>query len=109
MNLAAFQLRGVPGRSDNSSVCCAKLIDDAGDQRHFGSNDGQVGVDRICRSQVVCRRQKLTELGDPGVARRAKYLVIFLRQAPRNGMFAAAASDDEYLHGELPVYRGKLE
>jgi hypothetical protein len=26
-------------------------------------------------------------------------LVTFLRHAPRNGMFAAAASDDEYLHG----------
>ncbi len=44
-NFAAFEARGVAVGSDDQFAFSAELIDDAVDQRSFGSDDGQIGAD----------------------------------------------------------------
>jgi len=119
MDLAAFELRGVLRGTDDFSLSSAELVDHARDQRNLRTDDGEIGIDGIGRSQVIRGRQKLAELGDPGIARRAGDLVTLLCQAPGDGVFAAAAANDENFHEtriftrrtmpEMPVYRGTLE
>ncbi len=42
MDFASLEGRVFSGRTDDRQASRAKLIDDAGDQRHFGSDDGQI-------------------------------------------------------------------
>ena len=115
VDLAPFQLRRILRGTDDLALGRTELVDDAGDQGNFRSDDGEIGIDRVRRSQVVRGRQKLAEFRDPRIARCAVDLMTFLRQTPGDRVLAAAAADDKNFHetriftGELPVYRGKLE
>ena len=69
VDLAAFELRGILRGPDDLALGRAELVDHAGDQRNFGTDDGEIGIDGVRRGQVIRGRQKLTELGDSGIAR----------------------------------------
>ena len=45
----------------------------------------------------------VADLGDAGIAGRAEDLMTFEREAPGEGVLAAAAADDENLHDEQSV------
>ena len=100
VDLAPFQLRRIARRPHDFPLGGAELVDHAGHQGNFRSDDSEVGIDGVRRSQVVRGRQKLAEFRDPGIARRAVDLMTFLRQAPGDGVLAAAAADNENLHRE---------
>ena len=98
MNLAAFELRGILRGTDDLSLGGAELVDYAGDQRNFRTDDGEIGIDGVRRGQVIRGRQKLTEFRDPRIARRAVDLMTFLRQTPCDRVLAAAAANDKNFH-----------
>ena len=85
--------------TDDFSFGGAELVDYAGDQWNLRTDDGEIGIDGVGRSQIIRGGQKLPELCNSRIARRAEYLMTFLRQAPRDCVFAAAAADNEDLHG----------
>ena len=99
VDLAAFKLRRILRRPDDLALGGAELVDHAGDQRNFRTDDGEIGIDGVRRGEVVRGRQKLAEFRDPGIARCAVDLMTFLRQAPGDRVLAAAAADNENLHG----------
>ena len=73
MNLAAFELRGLSAWDRRSAARGAELIDHAGDQRAFGPDDGEVGVDRFRDCEIVGRRRSIVATcampGLPGAAK----------------------------------------
>jgi len=99
MDLAAFELRCILGRPDDLAIDGAELVDDASHQRNLRTDNGETGIDRVRRSQIIRGCEKLTEFRDARIARCAVDLMTFLRQAPSNCVLTAAAADDENLHG----------
>ena len=103
VDLAALQLRGGPGGPDDSAACLAEGIDDTGDERRFRADDGEVDVERFGQRQQGGRIRGTGEafrnLGDAGIAGGSIHLFYGRAPAepPRDGVFAAAPSDDQGL------------
>ncbi len=107
--LGAFQLRGGLGGAEDAQAAGAEDIDDAGRQRRFRADHGQVDVfllGEIGQGVDVGERQvfQLRLARRAGIAGRDQHLLQARRlgQAPGEGVFAAAGADDENLHGVHP-------
>lgn len=98
MDLAGFELRGFPCRSDNRKPPRAELIDDSRYKRRFGTHNGHFHAGCFRYRQVIGRRDRGSDFGDPRISRRAPNLMAGLRQPPRQRMLAPAASNDEDFH-----------
>ncbi len=106
--LGAFEARRRPRGTEAGAAGRGEAIDDAGDQRDFGADDGQGDV--FARGKFeqgvdgVGRDVDIAHLGlerRAGVARRDEDLVHArrLRAFPCQRVFTAAAADDEDFHG----------
>ena len=96
MNLARLELGVGLRRADDGQAPCAKLVDDAGNQRRFGSDYSQI------------RRWASSAIGQstcamPGLPGAAENFVAFLSEPPRDGVLASAASNDENFHAALAL------
>jgi hypothetical protein len=86
-----------------------ELVDDAGHEWAFGTDDSEVRIHRFGGRQIVCRGEYLPNQSDAGVSGGSEYSMTFFGEPPRKGVFAATAADDKNSHDELPVYRDTLE
>ncbi len=105
VDLGSLQLRGLLSGSNNGAARRAEFVNDARDQRYFGTHDCKVGIHRSCRGKVVRCGHVRANLRGTGIAGGRKYLVAFSGQPPSQGMLTAAASNNENFHGEKSVYR----
>lgn len=107
-DFAAFEPGGGLSRAKNEEVVGAKEIDDAIDERRFGADNGEVGVDLMSESQqVVGFGRRGTNAGGnlraAGVAGRDDHLANgrTAMQPPGYCVFTPAATDDEDFHGTV--------
>ncbi len=113
--LRAFQLRGGSGGAEDVQPARAEQIDHAFDQRRFRSDDGQLHVGRGKVRQLLDGQHvdgDVLALGFSGGACVAGGYVYLgnawvLRDLPGQGMLAAAATDDQYVHFSLPMEAGR--
>jgi len=99
-NLTAFQARGVAARPDDEFAFGAELVDYAVDQRHLGSDDGQIGADVLGDFEERGGfGYAATDARDPRITGRCEdFDVRRLRQFPTQRMLAPAAAEDQNLH-----------
>jgi hypothetical protein len=104
-NLAAFQLCGDLGRSNDGKIPRSQRIADAMDERQLRTNDSKVRPKFFREGHEALRvsgfdRKASRFIGDTSIARGAPDLfdARALAELPDQGMFAAAAADDEYFH-----------
>ena len=102
IGLRAFQQGRLAGRAEDAEAALLELVHDAGDERHFRPDHGQVNAvldGELEQAVAVGDRQRhaLGQLGDPGVARRAEDPAHLraLRQFPDQGVFAPPAADHQ--------------
>ena len=100
--LGAFELRGCLGRAEDAQAAGAEDIDDAGGQRRFRTDDGQVDVlarRRVGQRvdvgdgqvlQLVLARRAGVAGGDQNLLQAGR-----LGETPGQRVFAAAGTDDE--------------
>jgi hypothetical protein len=107
-DFAAFELGGGLSGSENEVAVAAKEIDDAIDERRFGADNGEVGVDLIGESQQVFRfGRRGTDAGsDLRAARVAGRDDDFpdggaAVEPPSHGMFTPATAENEDFHGAI--------
>jgi hypothetical protein len=105
--LRPFQARRGPGGTKARATCGGEAIDDAGDQRTFGTYDGE--CDFLARRKleqgldIVGRDVDIAYLGlerRARVPRSDEHVVNArrMRALPRQRVFAAATADDQNLH-----------
>lgn len=104
-DFAAFELGGGLSGSENEVAVGAKEIDDAIDERRFGADNGEVGVDLIGESQQVCGfGRRGTDAGGhvraTGVAGRDDHFADgrAAMQPPGHGVFTPAAAENKDFH-----------
>ena len=104
--LGRLDLGGGARRSEDRQTGGAESVDDARLERSFGTDDGEVDG-ALAREPLEgvdvehVDRHALSELGDPGVARRGDQLEVglFTGQLPRERVLATATADEENSHG----------
>ncbi len=109
--LGAFELRGGLRRPEDTHSARLEQIDDAGSQRRFGSDHGQIDL-LTCgksgeRARIGDRHVHHVALArGTGVAGCDEHLldVGALRDLPGKRVFAAASADDEYLHTSVIAF-----
>ena len=108
-DFAAFELRGVPPRSENLQALALKGIDDSGGQRLFRSHDGQVdplALGELNERPEVSRfdRQILRIDRGAGIPWRAKHGLDARRllQLPAESVLAPSFSDHENFQRDNP-------
>ena len=107
-DFGAFEAGGGLGGADDVEIALAETVDDAGDQRGFGADDGEVdgeGFGEVgVTGDVSGRGEAAGELGDAGVAGAGDEIGDLgrLGQAPGEGMFAASAADDQDVQEWIP-------
>ncbi len=107
--LGAFQLGGGGGRAEDVQAARAEQVDHALHQRRFRADDGQLDVllgevGQLLDGQHVDGHVfTLGFGGGAGVARGNEDLLdaLVLRHFPGQGVLAAAAADDQYVHVSL--------
>ena len=56
VDLAAFKLRRILRRTDDLSLGGTELVDYAGYQRNFRTYDGEIGINRVRRGEIIRAR-----------------------------------------------------
>lgn len=113
--LGAFQLRGGGGGAEDVQAARAEQVDDAFDQWCLGADDGQLHIGSGEIGQLLDGQYVDGDVlalgfgGGAGVARGDEHLgnSRILRDLPGQGMLAAAAADDQYVHFSLPMEAGR--
>ena len=107
-DFAAFELGGGLRRAKNEVAVGAKEIDDAIDERRFGADNGEIGVDLVGEGQQVFGfSRRGTDAGGhlraAGVAGRDNDFPDGRAAAepPGNGVFTPAAAEDKDFHGTV--------
>src|SRR6266851_1420635 len=107
VRLRPFQARRGAGGAEASAAFRGEAIDDAGDQRTFGTDDGESDIfaRRECEQgvDIVCGNGDIADLGLERGARVARSDEHFmnarrLSALPSQRVFAAAAADDQNFH-----------
>ena len=103
--LAALEPGGGAARAEHEQAVLGEQIGDAGDQRGFGADDGQIDLLAAGEGQqageiVGCDGDRVGLLLDAGVARRAEHLGGQRRgtEGMNEGVFATAAADNQNAH-----------
>ena len=92
------------GGTNDEAAGGAKAIDDAGGERGFGADDGEIDAERFGQSQRIGRGVAGGDAGDAGVAGRGVNLnARGLSELPGDGVFAAAGADDENFQGMVLI------
>src|SRR5579862_6653184 len=99
VDFACLELGELAGGSDDEEIGGAELIDDAGGEGGFGSDDDQIGPDRLCGFEEI-EMDGAAELLDPRIAWIGEDGMAFARKAPGEGVFPATAADDHDFHIE---------
>lgn len=102
-NLTAFEARRLCGGADDEPAGNAKLVHEAAYQGDLRADNGEVGINLVSETQIrdSGRRKAGAKLSHAGIARCAIEVgdKRTLRDAPGQGVLAAAASDNEYVQG----------
>ena len=105
-----FELRGDLARAEATKTLAAKTIDESGNERRFGADDGQRDIFFFRQSeQSIDVVQRDIRIAHAGFARRARVAgsdddfadAVGLLDLPRQRMFAAAGTDDENFHERI--------
>ena len=103
--LGAFELRGLFARPERPDAGFGEIVDNPGDQRRLGSDHDQLDCilfAELDHGRVVrdIERHAFGLARDPGIAGRAPELCDERgsRDLPRQGMFAAAGTEQENVH-----------
>jgi len=108
---ARFKARGGLGGTNDEAAGGAEAVDDAGGERGFGTDDGEIDAERFGQSERIGCGVAGGDGGDSGVAGRGvKMDARGLGELPRDGVFAAAGANDENFQGMVlvPILAGAL-
>jgi len=105
--LGGFELGGFPGRAEDLQAAGAEDVDDAGSERRFGADHGEVYAFALGEGREGDRVDEVDVL-QPGFAFRSGVAggnvnsmhAFRLGEAPGHRMLAAAGTDYQYLHWE---------
>jgi hypothetical protein len=104
MDLAAFKRSVDGGGSDDRKSMRPELVDHPGDQRSFGSDDGEVDIETLGEIDIIhrrlTRRAALANVSDARIPRCGEDFRDgrAVAQLPCHGMLAAAAANDQCFH-----------
>jgi hypothetical protein len=100
-----FELRSGSAWPEAGKILFNEPVDDAGNERRFGTNDREVYLFTFCEFDqvidVVGRHRHIADLVlacRAGITGRDQHLVGGLGTLPCEGMFAAAGSNYQYFH-----------